>query len=526
MKRFNTTGICIPNKHYMADTSQKIHQIIKLIDEGSYFTINRPRQYGKTTILYLLKQILKKNKSYYPVKISFEGIGSESYKKEALFIEALMERFISVFENDSNHKIVKFIENSMPIISLNRFGLWVSKFIKIIDCKVVLFIDEIDKSTNNQLFIDFLSVLRSKYLSSKEQEDITFHSVVLVGVHDVKNLNFKQQAETTNIQFNSPWNIAADFLIDMSFSPDEICPMLKEYTFQKNVNMDEKNISLALHDYTSGYPFLVCLLCKTIDEVIMPKKDKQQWEINDVEIAVQIVIKAINTNFESLIKNLEKNRQLYNCVRKIVLEGELTAYIITDPIISIGTMYGILKNENDNCKIHNKIYEQLIYNHMVSKIVRKRKLKKITNYNYPVNFVKNNKLIFEKVLIKFQMFMKEQYSRKDINFLEKNGRLIFLAFLKPIINGYGFDFKEVQISEEKRLDVVVTYLNKKYVVELKKWYGKAAHEKGLKQLENYLQRLSLKKGYLIIFDFRSIKNKQWKSKRVKINDKTIFMIWV
>ena len=32
---------------------------------------------------------------------------------------------------------------------------------------------------------------------------------------------------------------------------------------------------------------------------------------------------------------------------------------------------------------------------------------------------------------------------------KRNGRLLFLAFIKPIINGIGFDFKEVQISENK-----------------------------------------------------------------------------
>lgn len=59
--------------------------------------------------------------------------------------------------------------------------------------------------------------------------------------------------------------------------------------------------------------------------------------------------------------------------------------------------------------------------------------------------------------------MKEQYSSKDADFLEHHGRLLFLAFIKPIINGIGFDFKEVQISEEKRLDLVITYNNFKYI---------------------------------------------------------------
>ena len=54
MKTFNTTGLCVPSKHYMVDTADKIAQIRKLVDAGKYFVINRARQYGKTTTLSLL----------------------------------------------------------------------------------------------------------------------------------------------------------------------------------------------------------------------------------------------------------------------------------------------------------------------------------------------------------------------------------------------------------------------------------------------------------------------------------------
>lgn len=59
-KRFNTTGICIPSLHYMADTTDMIDQIITdYIEPGEYFTINRARQFGKTTTLELLYHKLK-----------------------------------------------------------------------------------------------------------------------------------------------------------------------------------------------------------------------------------------------------------------------------------------------------------------------------------------------------------------------------------------------------------------------------------------------------------------------------------
>ena len=37
--------------------------------------------------------------------------------------------------------------------------------------------------------------------------------------------------------------------------------------------------------------------------------------------------------------------------------------------------------------------------------------------------------------------------------------MLFLSFLTPIINRIGFAFKEVQVSEEKRLYVVIITIN-------------------------------------------------------------------
>ena len=79
-KKFNDTGVCIPSRHYMVDISTKIDQILDLIEAGSYFTINRPRQFGKTTTLNLLTQALKKYDDYQVFRLSFEGFGDVAYE--------------------------------------------------------------------------------------------------------------------------------------------------------------------------------------------------------------------------------------------------------------------------------------------------------------------------------------------------------------------------------------------------------------------------------------------------------------
>jgi len=89
MKRtFNITGTCIPARHFVADVSGKVARVMDMITRGDYFTINRPRQYGKT-------------------------------KR-----------------------------------------------------KVVLMVDEVDKSSNNQLFLDFLGMLRTEYLGRNQGKEI------------------------------------------------------------------------------------------------------------------------------------------------------------------------------------------------------------------------------------------------------------------------------------------------------------------------------------------------------------------
>ena len=64
--------------------------------------------------------------------------------------------------------------------------------------------------------------------------------MILAGVYDIKNLKRKLRPEEGH-RYNSPWNIAADFSIEMSFSGSEIAGMLQEYEIDHRTEM---NISI------------------------------------------------------------------------------------------------------------------------------------------------------------------------------------------------------------------------------------------------------------------------------------------
>ena len=91
LKEFNITGKCIPGIHYMADVSDKFEAIRQLIEKGRYFIINRPRQYGKTTTLFQLTDILNRSGEYLALRTSFEGVGETGFQNEANFCDMFLD---------------------------------------------------------------------------------------------------------------------------------------------------------------------------------------------------------------------------------------------------------------------------------------------------------------------------------------------------------------------------------------------------------------------------------------------------
>ena len=521
MKReFNVTGTCFPHLHYMADVSAKFDTAINLVEKGKYFAINRPRQYGKTTMLYLLSDVLRQSGNYIVFNTSFEGIGDAIFNDEATFSKGFVEVLANYASVYAPNLEAWLLEEAPKTHDFKVLAKLITNMVNKADKKVILLIDEVDKSSNNQLFISFLAMLRNKYLERTTFS--TFHSVVLAGLYDVKSLKLKLRPDE-EAKYNSPWNIAADFNVVMELLPHEIVPMLDDYCQEQNVSMDTEGVAEAFFYYTSGYPFLVSMLCKIVDEDIMSKKLERVWTVFDIETAADKLIKAerSTTNFDTLIKNLENDADLYRIVYRLVIENEPFNYNIHDPIIHYGLQHGIFRN-GTGLNIHNRIYREIIANYMTSKTITSGQSLYIgTSEPY---LLANNALDMRKVLLKFQELMHIEYSKKDSSFIERNGRLIFLAFLKPIINGKGYAFKEPEISEERRMDIAVSFFQHKYIIELKMWRGNVAHKKGLIQLGDYLDKQHQDQGFLVIFEQNV--EKTWKKGWIRANGKKVFAVWV
>ena len=410
MREFNVTGLCVAEKHYMVDISEKLDKIIEMINKGAYFTINRPRQFGKTTTFRCLVE--KLSEEYIVVRASFEGIGDSLFSTEEEFCRTIFDVFAKGFRF-TNRELYELLRGySQKTKNFNELSENITNIIEDSHKDMILIIDEVDKSSGNRVFMQFLGMLRDKYLAMSASEDLTFKSVILGGVNDIKNIKLKIREDRDRV-FNSPWNIAADFKVDMSFSTEEIKSMLLEYAEENHVDMDIDIVARELRYFTNGYPYLVSRLCKNIDEYL-----GREWTREGIQKAIKMTLTESNTLFDDVLKNVENFPEIKRVVSDILVEGKQISF---NPFVyEKGIMYGIFQQEQGNLVIHNKIFETLLYDYlMLQEDVNTVAAKFSQVEKSEVIDLKGN-LDMEKVLLKFQEFMYEQYREEDEKFRVTN----------------------------------------------------------------------------------------------------------
>ncbi len=525
-KNFNITGLCLSDRHYMVNTEDKLAQIKKLVDDGDYFIMNRSRQYGKTTTLRLLASYLKEE--YIVIFLDFQKMDHTKFETGQTFSQAFAEYFVKTVNNRRNpvegldegvlEKLRAGACTNPAFSQMELFGCLID-LCDTAEKPVVLMIDEVDSATNNQVFLDFLAQLRAYYL----ERDITptFHSVILAGVHDIRNLKRKIRPNEDH-RINSPWNIATPFTVDMSLAEKGIEGMLVEYEGEHHTGMDVGTVAKEIRDYTSGYPYLVSLICKTIDEELQGEegrlKGSAAWSAEGVSEAVKRIAMRQNTLFDSLTKRIKDYPELRRILNIILFQGRSFSYTGLNESLRMAETLGFIKEKNGKAVIANRIFEIVLYNLFTSE-EETQSLSYDAGSLMKNRFIGDGKLNMELILAKFVEHFHDVYSDKDEAFVEKQGRKLFLMYLKPIINGVGNYYVEAETRDALRTDIIVDYLGQKYVVELKIWHGEKYNEDGEKQLAEYLDRHRLKEGYLLTFNFN--KQKETGVKRVPYEDKML-----
>lgn len=502
MKSFNITGTCRPNEHYMVDITERLSIIRKMIDKGDYFCINRGRQYGKTTTLRAVSHNFSDD--YCIFSISFEGISESSYAGEERLYASFVYRMAGTFawkplmglDAEVGEYISTFAEVHEDTCSEKALSKFISTICHRNTKPIVLLIDEVDQASNYPSFLKLLGLLRSMYLN----RDIapTFQSVILAGVHDIKNLKLRIRTEGSHIP-NSPWNIASPFDVDMSLQEEGIRLMLDEYEADHHTGMNTAITAKRIRSYTHGYPFLVSRLCMLMDE-------QKDWSREGFFRAEKTLLNEKNTFFDDINKKLAQYPEMRLLLRSILFNGSRLAYNSNVEWQEICLMYGYLRMDDDTgaVAIDNRIVETMLYN----KFIDEEQLNNLM-YNQgsaaKMNYTHDGQLDMEHILAHFCTSFEKIYGKEPEEFIEREGRRLFMMYMRPIINGTGHFYVEDQTRDLTRTDLIIDYLGQQYVIEMKIWHGDAYNKRGERQLAAYMDYYDTKKAYMLSFCFNKKK---------------------
>ncbi|MDE7478757.1 MAG: AAA-like domain-containing protein [Lachnospiraceae bacterium] len=522
MRYFNTEGSCRLEEHYMVRLDDRMEKIKKLyVDRRKYFVINKGRQYGKTTTLLALKNYLAKE--YMVFSLDFQRLGTKDFTDEITFSRSFIDMISTVLRNvEEKEDLLKPLRQVLSEDSnygLKELFAGLSSMCENSPRPIVLMIDEVDSASNNQVFVDFLAQLRGCYLNRDETP--IFHSVILAGVYDIKNLKLKLRPESEH-QYNSPWNIAADFKINMSFSTDQIMAMLEEYENDYHTGMDTQVIAEEIYAYTSGYPVLVSIICKFIDEELPDRTGfedpKKAWSKEGIEQAVKNILKERMPLFDSMMRHIDEYSEMKQMLHAILFEGRAVAYNPDNKAINLACMFGYTTERENRVQVANRIFEMRLYNFFLSEEELTNMLygEAQSDQNY---FIHDGRLDMDLILERFVVHFTDIYGSNGDKFIEDNGRKFFLLYLKPIINGVGNYYIEAQTRDARRTDVIVDYHGEQFVVEMKIWHGEEYNKRGERQLTDYLDYFHLDKGYMLSFNFN--KQKEIGVKTIMLDDKMI-----
>ena len=525
MKSFNTTAVCIPSKHYMVDLSERVKAIKQMVDAGKYFTINRARQYGKTTTIVALGFAL--SDQYDVISIDFQDVTTADFENENEFTKGLAQLLCDTRDNieipvpDRIYEQLQNLAGNSEKVKLNDLFRLFDRWCRENQKPIVLIIDEVDTATNNQVFPDFLGKLRANYLKrGKNARYRTFQSVILAGVTDVKHVKSKIRPEDEHKE-SSPWNIAADFTIDMSLSENGIRGMLGEYEADHHTGMDTAAMAKLLREYTEGYPFLVSRLCQLMDERVSETMSLcETWTVRGLEEAVKLILEEKNTLFESLTKNLNNCPELKAAIRSILMEGTKLTWNPDQRDIVLMQMFGLIRNDHNTVRVANRIFETRLYNLFLSEEELRNNAFSREGEQAKNLFVSDGKLNMRLIMERFIETYTQIYGPLEERIREKDGREQFLLYLKPIINGTGNYYIEAQTRNQSRTDVIVDYLGKQYIIELKIWREPRYNADGERQLSEYLDYWNLTTGYMLSFNFN--KKKQQGVHPVHVGGKIVY----
>jgi hypothetical protein len=511
-RTFEKSGTVNPESSYYVPLENVVNtdnQDMKtMVDRGRYFSIFAPRQSGKTTFLKHFRKGLHKDPAYAAVILSFQKYKKLSQQRfytqvQKKLYSQLIERLTTVGCRKLND-IKSFLEHH-DLIDHISFGELFEELNRIIEFKkIVIFIDEFDGIPMDELE-NFLTTLRDLYLEYKEIKQKALYSVGLVGIRDITKLI---------VGGVSPFNIADQ--VDLpSFSLENVRDLYAQYTAETNQPFTEKAVR-KVYEETAGQTWLVNRL-GTILTVNIKPETTAPIDDRDVEKAIQILLKERNDHFNNLYEKAKLYKETFV---EIVFDN--VEYDPDNEDQSWLEQYGLIKNKGVNAVVANNIYKTR-YVKTFFKEVRAYDDLSLKTYELP-----GNHLDMKRILLNFgryisQIGVKAFYAEEKP--YEKTGQFLLTAWLYQFVKSGEGDVRDELLSGLGRMDIMLTYKGKKYIIETKVNRNddiSGIIEEGISQLsEKYLATEDASEGYLVVFDTRTPVGAVCEPRIQKVGDKQV-----
>jgi hypothetical protein len=481
--------------HYMLPPERRLPEVRRLIDREFYFVIHAPRQSGKTTCFEALARELTLQGQYTALHVTCEK-GQTAGRDVDRGVQAVLRDIELEAAELPSELRPEPLDSFETIEAESRLDAYLSAWCQRSPRPVVLFLDEIDALLDEAL----LSVLRQLRAGYSGRPGRFPQSVALIGLRDVRDYRIRARPEADSLGTSSPFNIKVESLTLRNFTSDEVAELYGQHTEETGQDLTPEAKARAW-ELTRGQPWLVNALARQAVETIAPDPVKP-IDIPQIERAKEILIERRDTHLDSLVDRLREDR-----VRRVIepiLAGELLSPDLLDDDIRFVKDLGLISSGPTGLEIANPIYREVI----------PRALAWVTQDTLPVPrapfIAPDGSLRFEKILDDFRDFWcrhADFYLTRQ-PYSEAAAQLVFMAYLQRIVNGGGLIEREYAVGSG-RIDLCVRWPRSGeadvYALELKVWRDGRPDplQEGLDQLAQYLDRLGLSRGTLVLFDGRT-----------------------
>jgi hypothetical protein len=329
-KFFNTAGPIMPDIHYNVEPLSRfnLEEIESLIYQRKYFVLHAPRQTGKTSCMFALRDYLNARGEFIAIYANVEA-GQAGRDKAGVVLPAIVdmmrERFSMVVGSEIPDKIW---EETKEGPAENRLFVFLSRICQALDKPVVLIIDEIDALVGDSL----VSVLRQIRSGYGDRPAAFPQSIILCGLRDVRDYRIVLSNQDI-ITGGSAFNIKAESLRLGNFSRQEIHDLYMQHTAATGQEFDEACFPL-LWEATEGQPWLVNAVGYEVTMKMAENRDRSVRIIPEmIYRACENIIYRRDTHIDILIDKLREER-VRNVIGPILAneDGETDGLLKEDDI--------------------------------------------------------------------------------------------------------------------------------------------------------------------------------------------------